>query len=67
MQQTSEAGVLYAPRGDATSEAGLNALAAVYRFILDCHTKKPAAGPSERGDNDEKAEGGSTDVFIVPE
>lgn len=34
MEQTSEARILYTPRGDATSEAELNALAAVYRFLI---------------------------------
>jgi hypothetical protein len=41
MEQTSEATVIYAPRGDATSEAGLKALAAVYKFVLfDCQANK---------------------------
>jgi hypothetical protein len=34
------ASVLYEPRSDTTPEAELNALANVYRFILDCHAKK---------------------------
>ncbi len=67
MEQTSEARILYTPRGDATSEAGLNAIAAVYRFVLDCHAKKnPAAGPSGRGDYDGKAKGDSADESILP-
>jgi hypothetical protein len=50
--------VIHTPRPDTTPEAGLNALAAVYRFVLDCHAKKnPAAGPGERGENDGKAKG----------
>jgi hypothetical protein len=36
--------ITYVPRPDATQEAELNALASVYRFILDCRAKKNAAG-----------------------
>jgi hypothetical protein len=32
--------ITYTPRSDATPESELSALAAVYRFILDCHAKK---------------------------
>ena len=32
--------IVYAPRPDATSEGELNALASIYRFILDRHAKK---------------------------
>jgi len=32
--------VVYHMRPDATPEAELDALSAVYRFILDCHAKK---------------------------
>jgi hypothetical protein len=34
--------ITYAPRPDATPEAELDALAAVYRFILDCRAKRLA-------------------------
>jgi hypothetical protein len=43
-------GITYAPRPDATPEAELDALAAVYRFILDCRAKKIAAEPNDRND-----------------
>ena len=43
MEQTSEARIHYTPRGDATSEAELNVLAAAYKFLLDCHVEKKAA------------------------
>jgi hypothetical protein len=36
--------VAYAPRYDATAEGELAALAAVYRFVLDRHEAKRAAG-----------------------
>jgi hypothetical protein len=32
--------ITYVPRPDATQEAELNALASVYRFILDSSAKK---------------------------
>jgi hypothetical protein len=35
--------IIYIPRPDATPKAELDALAAAYRFILDCHAKKKAA------------------------
>jgi hypothetical protein len=35
--------IIYIPRPDATPEAELDALAAAYRCILDCHAKKKAA------------------------
>jgi hypothetical protein len=43
----------YAPRPDATPEAELSALAAVYRFVLDCRAKKEAA-PESRPEDPER-------------
>lgn len=43
-------GIAYAPCPDALSEAELSTLAAVYRFLLDCHTKNEAA-PVSRPDD----------------
>jgi hypothetical protein len=40
----------YTSRPDATPEAELSALAAVYRFILDSHAKKMAAEPDSCSD-----------------
>jgi hypothetical protein len=37
--------IMYQAREDATAEGELAALAACYRFILDCHAKKKAARP----------------------
>lgn len=45
--------VTYTPRPDATPEGELNALASVYRFILDCNAKKKAA---RLGDPDDAKE-----------
>jgi hypothetical protein len=39
----SSARITFIPRPDATPKAELDALAAAYRFILDCHAKKKAA------------------------
>ena len=45
--------VSYSPRPDISTEAELDTLAGVYRFILDCHAKKKAAvgtgGHEEKG------------------
>jgi len=42
--------IIYTQRADTTAETELNALAAVYRFILDCHVKKMATEPDSRND-----------------
>jgi hypothetical protein len=42
--------ITYTSRPDATPEGERNALAAVYRFILDCHERKkpnPATRPDD--------------------
>ena len=46
--------VSYAMRPDVTQEAELNALASVYRFILDCRAQKNAAGVSSTNGDDAK-------------
>src|ERR687889_1490814 len=35
-------GIAYAPRADARPEVELSTLAAVYRYVLDCHAKNEA-------------------------
>jgi hypothetical protein len=61
------ASVLYEPRSDTTPEAELNALANVYRFILDCHAKKMAAEPAPEPDGRDgtKLQGDSADAQII--
>ena len=44
--------IRYAQRPDATPEAELSALAAVYRFVLDCRAKKEAATSPVNRPND---------------
>ncbi len=44
----------YTPLPDATPESELDALVAVYKFILDCHECRKAADPS--GDRNEVRE-----------
>jgi hypothetical protein len=43
--------IIYTQRADTTAETELNALATVYRFILDCHAKKKAAEPAPKPDS----------------
>ena len=50
----SEARVIYTPRADATSESEAAALAAVYRFLLDCRAKKTSGVASTSSDGDMK-------------
>ena len=38
--------IIYVPLPDTTPEKELDVLAVVYKFILDCHAKKNAAGTS---------------------
>ena len=40
--------VTYVPRPDATLEGEINALADVYRYILDCASKKKAAAECDQ-------------------
>jgi hypothetical protein len=47
--------VTYTPRSDTSSELEAAALAAAYRYILDCHAKKKAA---EDGGGEDDVEGG---------
>ena len=44
----------YAARADATTETELSAVANVYRFVLDCHAKKDAAGVTSTNGDDAK-------------
>jgi len=44
----------YIPRPSVTAEQELDALATVYRFILDCHAKKNAAGVPNTNGGDAK-------------
>ena len=50
--------VSYPPRPDTTQEAELNALATVYKFVLDCHAREEAA-PRQSRPNDAKESNGS--------
>jgi hypothetical protein len=44
----------YIPRASVTAEQELDALASVYRFILDCQAKKNAAGTASTNGGDAK-------------
>ncbi len=53
--------IIYTPRPDATPETEAAALAAVYRFLLDCHPEKKggvrraALDDALKGSKDERA------------
>ena len=49
--------IVYSPRPDATPEGELNALASVFRFVLDSHVKKEGGPPTAP----DSAKGGSSD------
>lgn len=46
--------IAYTPRPDATPESELDALAAVYAFVLECHERQKVADPT--GDRNEAKE-----------
>ena len=46
--------ITYVPRSDATPESELDALVAVYAFILQCHESRKVADPT--GDPNEAKE-----------
>jgi hypothetical protein len=50
----SAPGIAYAQRPDGLPDAELSTLAAVYRFVLDCHTTKKAA-PESRPEDPERS------------
>jgi hypothetical protein len=52
---TEDARIVYRPRPDTTPEGELNALASVYRFLLERHTGKTPTDESLRP----KREGGT--------
>ncbi len=45
--------IFYSPCPDTKPETEISALSNVYRFILDCHTKKEAARPGGPDDGEE--------------
>ena len=58
--------IIYGAGSDASTEAQLNTLAAVYKFLLETHLKKnPAARPSVRGKDGTKVREDSASVFII--
>ncbi len=61
--------VVLRPNLGAPTEQARDARARAWRFVLDAHTRKyPAAGSSERGDNDgTRIKEDSTDARIIPE
>jgi len=49
-----KSGITYSPRSLATPDTEISALGNVYRFILDCHAKKNAAGMTSTNGDDAK-------------
>lgn len=62
----SSSRIVHGACSDASTEAELNTLAAVYKFLLETHAKKnPAARPSVRGKDGTKIKEDSANVFII--
>jgi hypothetical protein len=53
--------IIYTPRPEVTSETEATVLAAVYRFVLDCHAKKKGSVPNTADDAKEKNKDDRTD------
>jgi hypothetical protein len=47
--------IVYRVRDDATPETEMNALAACYRFILNCHAQREVAEPTPEPDRRDDA------------
>jgi hypothetical protein len=61
--------VAYRSRTDATREGEANALGAIYRFVLDCHAKRNAAGVTSTNGDDakERYQSDSSAERIIPD
>jgi hypothetical protein len=55
----------YPPQPDTAPEAEKDALAAVYKFVLDCHSKK--RGRPSTGDLDDATKGSKHDHRAKPD
>jgi hypothetical protein len=60
MTQESRDRLNYTPLPDTTPESELDALVAVYAFVLEAHAKKKAATPSGQEDDVRKAQNAHT-------
>lgn len=56
--------ITYIPHPDTTHDQKLDVLAAVYRFVLECHAEKKAAGQS--GPDDAKEIDDDRATRIIP-
>jgi hypothetical protein len=58
--------ITYVPRADATSEAEVVVLGAIYKFVLDCHAKKEPAPEGRPDDAKERSKDDSSATQIIP-
>jgi hypothetical protein len=64
MTRKSKDRINYAPLPDATPESELDALVAVYAFVLEAHAKKKAATPSGQDEGARKDQDAHTEDSI---
>ncbi len=64
--QVAEPKIIYRPRRDATAEAEHGALAAVYRFILDCQAKNKGGPPTAPDDGKKVSTHGPAETRSSP-
>ena len=62
----SSAPVTYSQRPDTTPQTELSALANIYKYVLDCHSKKEATHPGSPDDGTEFKED-SANEHIIPD
>jgi len=67
MSRSNEPQVVYASRPNTSGEDELNALATIYRFVLDCHAKKESDSATVALDDVERSPNASDVGFILHE
>jgi hypothetical protein len=58
-------GIAYAQRPDALPDAELSTLAAIYRFVLDCHAKKEATRPGSPDNPERRSDDNTVDARLI--
>ncbi len=64
MTRKSKDRINYTPLPDATPESELDALVAIYGFVLEAHARKKAAAPSGQEDDVRKDQSAHIDKSI---
>jgi hypothetical protein len=63
----SNSRIVYRARDDATTEAEMSALVAIYKICVESHAKKGATRPGSPDDAEERSEDDSSARTIIPD